>query len=268
MARLVEEGSGARRSRAIAVVMMVLAVTWSASGAVAATTTTAAAPVDYESALAARLAKEYGDAALARSVVEGLNADARAQLEARVPIARVATSPLLSYRPPRRPARTVDSLVAFSFGYRLAPDGAITPGPTNEKLAAVTEKFVEKHPVPVFAQWEIAQRLRADGVKHVTSIDPHVGSDGKVVYLSTAGVAAEVVDRARAAGVALGQVGVIAFGDHAVRSVLTAKAAGMKAAVPRGVELPTKYDVESGQPWTRDRASWLAVDLLGRLTTL
>jgi hypothetical protein len=225
-----------------------------------------AAPADYATALESRLAKEYGDAALAHEVVGGLNADALAQLEQRVPVADVATSPFLAYRPKRVPARTVDSLAVFAFGNRVGADGAITPGPTNEALASATEAFIKKHPVPVFAQQEIAQQLQADGVKHVTSIDPEVGPDGKLVYLSTAGAAAQIVTKARAAGVDLGTVGVVGFADHVVRCVLNADAAGMTAVVPKGVKLPSTYDAASGQPWTRDRHAYLPTDLAGRLT--
>ncbi len=125
-----------------------------------------------------------------------------------------------------------------------------------------------KHHVPVFAQTEIAGLLQADGVPDVTSIDPVVGADGKVVYLSTAGVAEQIMSKAQAEGVSLGRVGVLAFADHAVRSVLTVEGAGLHAAVPKGVRLPKTYDVESTQPWTRDRAAYLATDLAGRLATL
>ena len=260
---------GRRPIIAVRTLGLITVVGWSLAGGVAvASTTTTTAPVDYANALTSRLAKEYGDAALAKTVVAGLDAGLLAQLEARVPLSDVATSPFLAYRPKRVPARAVDSVVVFAFGNRLAADGALTPGPTNEKLAAVTKRFVKQHRAPVFAQQEIAERLDAAGVKHVTSIDPIVGPDGKLVYLSTAGVAEQVLAKAHAAGVDLGTVGVIAFADHAVRSVLTAKAAGMKAAVPSGVVLPRTYDPESSQPWTRDRASYLATDLVGRLASL
>jgi hypothetical protein len=138
----------------------------------------------------------------------------------------------------------------------------------NDALAVTTKRFVKKHPVPVFAQQAIALQLQAEGVKHVTSIDPQVEPDGKVVYLSTAGVADQIVQKAQAAGVDLGTVGVIGFSDHVVRCVLTAKAAGMTAGVPNGVKLPHAYDPESGQAWTRDRKSYLTTDLIGRLATL
>ena len=110
--------------------------------------------------------------------------------------------------------------------------------------------------------------LQARGVKRVTSIDPVVGADGKVVYLSTAGVAEQVMRKAQEAGEPLGTVGVIGFADHVVRCVLTARAAGMTAAVPKGVGLPSVYDPQSSQSWTTNRASYLATDLIGRLTTL
>ncbi len=123
--------------------------------------------------------------------------------------------------------------------------------------------------MPVYAQTEIAKLLQAAGVEGVTSIDPVTDADGTVTYLSTAGVAEQVVSKAQAAGAKLGTVGVIGFSDHAVRCVLTARKAGMTdAAVPKGVTLPTVYDPESNQSWTRSRAAYLPTDLIGRLTTL
>jgi len=248
--------------------LVVPGVCASGVGAVERATTSTTVPVDYGSALSSRLAKEYGDPALAKEVVAGLSPASLANLEQRVPLTDVAKSPFLAYRPKRIAASAVDSLFVYAFGNRVAADGTITSGPTNAALAAATRKFVKKHPVPVFAQREIAQQLQAGGVKNVTSIDPIVGADGKVTYLSTAGVAAQAKDKAKAAGINLGTVGVIAFADHAMRAVLTTDAAGLRAAVPKGVVLPSTYDAKSGQPWTRDRQSYLPTDLLGRLATL
>jgi hypothetical protein len=101
------------------------------------------------------------------------------------------------------------------------------------------------------------------------SIDPVTNPDGTVTYLSTAGVAEQATSKAQAAGEELGTVGVVAFSDHAVRSVLTARKAGMTgAAVPKSMTLPRGYDPESNQPWTRSRAAYLPTDLIGRITTL
>jgi hypothetical protein len=232
-----------------------------------ATTTTATVAADYRAALTKRLGKEYGDAALAKRIVTALGDDTVTALEAKVPLADVATSPFLAYKPPRVAADKVDSLVVFAFGNRKGADGQLEPGPMNEAIAKAVSQFVRKHPVPVYAQTEIATQLQAAGVSDVTSIDPVTAPDGTVTYLSTAGVAEQAVAKARAAGKELGTVGVVGFSDHAVRCVLTARKAGLTgAAVPKGIVLPSVYDAESNQPWTRSRAAYLPTDLLGRLT--
>jgi hypothetical protein len=231
--------------------------------------TTTTAPADYPSALTRRLAEEYDDAALAKQVVTGLSDDTLTGLEARVPAAAVASSPFLAYAPPRVAAKDVDSLVVFAFGNRVGDDGDLQAGPTNEALAKLVFRFVLKHDVPVYAQTEIATLLQASGMWDVTSIDAVTAPDGSVTYLSTAGVADQVVSTAQAAGEELGTVGIVGFSDHAVRCVLTARKAGMTdAAVPKGMRLPAVYDPESSQSWTRTRGAYLPTDLLGRLTTL
>lgn len=230
---------------------------------------TATAPADYRSALIQRLTEEYGEAVLAQDIVGDLSDDLVMQLEAKVPAADVATSPFLAYKPPRIAAKDVDSLVVFAFGNRVGDDGDLQAGPTNEALAKRVFRFLLKHDVPVYAQTEIATLLQTSGVQDVTSIDAVTAPDGTVTYLSTAGVADQVMSRAHAAGEELGTVGIVGFSDHAVRCVLTARKAGMTAAaVPRGMKLPTVYDPESSQSWTRTRAAYLPTDLIGRLTTL
>lgn len=232
----------------------------------ATTTTSTTAPATFADGLVARWSDELGDPTLAQELVDGLGPDGVAQFEALVGLDAVFTDPLVSMVPPTVPDDEVDSVVVYAFGNRVAADGALSAGPMNEDLAQVTADFVAEHPVPVFAQWEVAELLVDQGVADVTSIDPDTGPDGEVVYLSTAGVAEKAVTLADDAGVDLGQVGVIAFADHAVRCVLTSEAAGMAgAAVPEGVDLPTEYDPESGQAWTRDRATYLLTDLQGRL---
>jgi hypothetical protein len=234
------------------------------STASAQTTTTTPAPVpSYAAALEARLAKEWKDPALAQEIVAGLGADTLASFEAKVPLAQVATSPFLAYRPKPIPAKTVDSLIVYAFGNRVDANGAATAGPTNEQLAKAVKAFATKYKVPVYAQHEVAQFLT--GVPNVTSIDETVGPDGKVVYLSTAGVA----EQAKQQG-ATGTVGVVCFSDHAGRCLLTTqKVLGAKGVgIPKGITLPSTYDAQSGQPWTRDRKSYLQTDLVGRLATL
>lgn len=223
-------------------------------------------PVSFEVGLLDRWTEELGDPQLATDLIDAIGPDAVAQFEDHVGVADVMTDPLLAMAPPTVPVNEVDNVVVYAFGNRVAPDGTLSPGPTNEELASATAAFVAENPVPVFAQWEVADLLIEQGVPGVTSIDPDVGPDGEVVYLSTAGVADKIASLFTTQGVDPGQVGVLAFQDHAVRSVLATDAAGMEgAAVPEGVELPSAYDAESGQEWTRDRLTYLTTDLQGRL---
>lgn len=232
------------------------------STATASAQTTTTAP-SYAAALEARLAKEWRDPALAKEIVAGLGADTLTSFEAKVPLAQVATSPFLTYRPKPIPAKSVDSLIVYSFGNRLDANGKATPGPTNERLAKEVFDFVKHHKVEVYAQHEVADFLI--GVPRLHRIDDTVGPDGKVVYLSTAGVA----EQAKQQGAA-GTVGVLCFADHVGRCLLTTeKVLGAKGVgVPKGADLPAVYDTESGQSWTRDRKVYLQTDLLGRLATL
>jgi len=229
-----------------------------------AASTTSTVPLDFAGALLARFTTELGDAALAAQLVNALGPDTLGKLESAAGTDGAA-SPLLAISPPTVPLADVDSLVVYAFGNRVAADGTLSPGPTNEALAATVESVVAQHPVPVYAQWEVADLLTAKGVPGVVSIGRDVAADGTVTYLSTAGVAAKAVALAAEGGTELGHVGVIGFADHAVRCVLTSRAAGMTADVPEGVGLPSTYDPESGQGWTRDRLTYLGVDLPARL---
>ena len=220
----------------------------------------------FRDALARRLEQELGGGAVASAIVEGLDDGVGDE---------VATSPLLDYQPPTLPDDKVASLWVLAFGYRLtdpsaASDGAIppmealAPGPVNEALAHEAAAFVGRHRVPIVAQWEVAGMLVALGVDGVISVEPDHSDDGDIVYLSTAGVIAKGLRLATDAGITVGEAGLLAHADHAVRCVMTANAAGMRAAVPRGVRLPSEYDLESGQPWTRRREDFIPLDLMGR----
>lgn len=230
--------------------------------------TTSTIPVDFPTALTQRLSTELGDSDAAGHVVERLGAEFVADLEAKIPLDEVVTSPHLAYIPNRTADDKIDSLVIFAFGYRLAPDGSQLPGPANEAMAVAAEEFVKDHPVPIYAQHEVAEILQAAGVPNVVSIEPTVDATGQTVYLSTAGVAEDIVKRAAASGTDLGTVGVVGFADHAVRCVQTAIAAGMNATIPKGIDLPSDYDPESGQAWTRDRVSCIATDLTSRVAAI
>ena len=221
-----------------------------------------------------RLTLEFDDAALATAVVHGL-ADETIDAVANMCGGDVAASPTLSYRPTTMPGDRVDGVVAFSYGYRLAnavdqhehdvpPMDALLPGPVNEQLAACIAEFVDHHPVPVVAQWEIAHVLDDLSVPNVVSVAPDVGDDGSTRYLSTAGVLDKGLRLVDSTGTRPHRVGVFAHADHAPRCVATAHAWRLDAALITGVDLPTDYDPEAGQRWTRDRVTWIGTDLFAR----
>gem|GEM_PF-687951 len=238
-------------------------------------TVSAVDPLPARAALEARLADELGAEDLAAAVSASVGDDVLARLNA-IAGAALLTHPVLSFTPETMPDDDVESLWVFAFGYRFAPgvapppDGgvppmeALIPGPVNEALARAAADFVAEHPVPVVAQQEVAQLLEELGVDDVVSVGPDVAADGSVTYLSTAGVVDKGLRLAAEAGVEPGVAGLVCFADHAVRCQMTTVAAGLNGAVPAGVSLPRDYDPESGQPWTRDRVTYVATDLLAR----
>ena len=252
----------------LAVAIVVMAGCSSDDGSAAGPTTeapTTTAPVDYRSAMVARLTDEWGDADVAEQVVTAIGADGLAAWEQRVPMADMATTPLLAYRTPTTPADDIDNLVVFAFGNRVAADGTLEPGPVNQQLADATAAFVADHPVPVFAQWEVARLLVAAGVPDVTSIEPTTGPAGEVVYLSTRGVADAIVAEATASSQDLGTAGVVC-------SPIT-RAGVSSPPMPRASTAPRSMASSSRASTTRSRASrgpvgrvsYLVTDLGGRL---
>lgn len=210
-----------------------------------------------------RLTQELGDAALAELTITRLGDDIVDRLTTAA--GDLETSPLLSYRPIRHAPDGIDSLWILAFGNRR--DGAgepLTPGPVNVALARSAATFLADHPMPVIAQWEVAEALDSLGVGGAIPVGPDVGDDGTAIYLSTAGVFEKGRRLAAEAGIGPGRVGVIAHADHAGRCLLTAAAAGIDAVVPEGIVLPADYDERSDQPWTRARDAFIPVDLMAR----
>ena len=161
----------------------------------------------------------------------------------------------------------VSCLIVFAFGNREV-NGELQPGPVNEALARAVQSYVAECPVPVFAQWEVADILNAVMPGSAVSITPDIDADGNVVYLNTVQVAEKAMRRADEMGLSLGEVGVAAFADHSVRCVYTCRKLGLEAAVPNGLIMPHEYDPESGQRWTTGRTVYRAVDLLARAQVL
>lgn len=179
----------------------------------------------------------------------------------------------LSWRPPQAPAAQISRIVAYAFGNRpregAGPNDLADPGPVNEALAQAVLAIHRRNPVKIYAQWEIARFLVDEpGMADVVSIEPAYLPDGTLEYLSTDGVAAEVIGHEDGAAAAMGTVAIVAHRDHAKRCVQISRRHGMDAAVAAEIELPAIYDPLSGQPWTRRRDIYLAHDLAAQFIAL
>ena len=159
------------------------------------------------------------------------------------------------------------AIVAFSFGNRIEPDpdGSGTravPGPVNEQLAAATYQAHLQNPdAEIIAQHEIADVLQSQYGVRATSISSRTDASGHEQYLSTADVAKEakaIIDSEDYSGQNKNTAAVVAFSGHESRALFDMKAQGFEASAPENVELPDRFDPESGQIWTRNPLFWAA----------
>jgi hypothetical protein len=196
--------------------------------------------------IAAHLAEELGDLPTAAA------------------IARLVGEEVLSWRTPEIDAREIKTILTFTFGNRMQPNGNRTPGPVNEALADVAVRLHRTTSAPVYAQWEVAEatgsRISPD---RLFTIYPRRDERSEPRYLSTSGVVEEIVRRVGNPA-ALGTVGIVAFADHAWRCVATARRFGLAAGIPAGYAMPIIYDALSGQPWCRNRLAYLFHDIAVR----
>lgn len=198
-------------------------------------------------ALVTLLTLELGDPAEARAFAE------------------IIASDVLQWKPPTIFPREVQTIVAYTFGNRFEANGNRSPGPVNAALAEVAVRLHEETGAPVYAQWEVAEAIGARiPSRCLISITPLRDARAEPVYLSTGGVAAAIV---RHAGdpKQLGKVAVIGFADHIKRCIDMTCRAGLDAAAPTGYAMPTTYDANSGQPWTRSRLIYLLHDVMCRI---
>lgn len=171
---------------------------------------------------------------------------------------------------PTRAATDFTVVIAYSFGNRIPAGVDPTrtvgePGPVNEALAEAAVRTRGNRAIPIYAQTEIARVLTSKyHATGVVEIPPDRKPDGTLVYLSTDGVAAKVAAlRGRSAHTDV--AGVVAFSDHLWRAVYTTRANGLDAYAPADIAMPSTYDPQSGQDWTRNRAAYLPRDYAARL---
>lgn len=175
----------------------------------------------------------------------------------------------------------INRIVAYAFGNRPNAEsgssagsaGSLTgmpdPGPINEMLADTIYEIYQRNPVKIYAQWEIARFLKSKyklgDIVH--SVEPIKNPDGTIKYLSTVDIAQDIIKQEKNAQ-NMGIVAIVAHRDHAKRCVLTSKECGMNAFVVKEIDLPVNYDPKSGQPWTRDRETYLLHDMYAQMADL
>ena len=198
-------------------------------------------------ALLSLLHRELGDAVLAHT------------------FSNIVLSDVLRWRPPAAAPKELQTIVVYTFGNRMDPNGNRAPGPVNEALAEIVVRLHEEIAAPVYAQWEVAEAIGTRvASQHLVSITPLRDARAEPVYLSTGGVASAIVERVGDPNL-LGKVAVVGFADHINRCVDTSRRVGMDAVAPAGYDMPTTYDVHSGQAWTRSRLAYLLHDVMCRL---
>jgi len=218
-----------------------------------------------ESAAASASAKAAPGAAQMGAVTQYLTTEL-GDADVAAAMSQIIANDILVWKPPVMPVSEVNAIVAYAFGNRIADNGNRSPGPMNQALAELVVRLYLQTGAPVYAQWEIAESIgnRIPKDKLIT-INPGRDAQAEPVYLSTVGVASEVV-KLSGGGAKLGKVAVIGFYDHIKRCVDTSIAAGMTAAAPAGYDMPKAYDAQSGQPWTRSRLAYLMHDIRVRIT--
>ncbi|MGS0891641.1 Tat pathway signal protein [Burkholderia stagnalis] len=167
-----------------------------------------------------------------------------------------------SWTPPAVGAAQINTIAAFSFGGRAAASGAAAmPGPVNEAIADAVFALRQKVVVPIFAQQEVASVLASKYglTAGVTSVATPAVTAGSPIPTPD-GVAAAIVGQAGSAA-ALGKVGVVTHLDQASLAVRVSNAAGMQAAVPAGLTLPSLYDTSAQLPALRRRDLYLLGNL-------
>jgi hypothetical protein len=174
----------------------------------------------------------------------------------------------LTWAPPTASLDSFAFVIGYSFGNRTPPGGGDPtkvlplPGPVNKQLADTIAAITTRRTMPVYAQWEIARILASEhAMTDVVSIEPVRAADGTITYLSTDGVAAQILSKRKTIPSGVGRACIVGFRDHVKRCVLTTRARGIDAYAPDGISMPDTYDPHSAQAWTRRRDVYLVHDM-------
>ncbi|MFQ5875448.1 MAG: hypothetical protein ACE5JL_16860, partial [Dehalococcoidia bacterium] len=148
-----------------------------------------------------------------------------------------------------------------------------TPGGTNQALASVIENVLRRHRVRVFAQWEIADALRAKGMAEDFRAVPQEG------YLSTQGVWDQFRKEFDRLGMGIRKSILVAHPEHMFRCQWLIGMDNIGVLIPNEAFGPCGgwsefgcdvygYDPKSVQPWTTSRGEFVGHEIAARLNAL
>jgi len=174
-------------------------------------------------------------------------------------------SSFLDWSTPTIDCKKADAIIALSFGFCRLENGNITPGQMNIDIADIVVDLYNKTNCNVYAQWEVAESIgNRINRNNLVAIYPEINhTDGLVKYLSSFDVlkkVKEIIGKSDSQSKVL----IVAWAHHAPRCIKIAKELGFNAFIPKNITLPSEYDSNSSQPWTRDGISYISHDSLSR----
>ncbi|VTX75227.1 hypothetical protein [Acinetobacter ursingii] len=167
---------------------------------------------------------------------------------------------------------TINTIVAYSFGYRPALNGNTMPesGPINEQIADAVYMLYQMNPVLIYAQWEVASILKSkyhlESDKVISVANPTINTNG-VVTASIDQVADMIVKKANSA-IGLGKVAIFTHADQQSLAIDISKIYGMNAAIPKGIVMPISYDIDALPAQNRRRDLYILTNLSTRMGLL
>jgi hypothetical protein len=157
------------------------------------------------------------------------------------------------YEAPEYAASEIDCIAGQSFGYRVE-GGEHYPGPVNERLGELAVRAAQEYGAPIVAQQEIAEAIEGYGGEVAHSITQHRVADK---YLDMGEVLLQTKDYMSRHNMYRGIA--IAHAYHVGRVVSQARKMGVE--LNPYPELPTEFDPDSAQVWTRNRALWVSREI-------
>jgi len=156
-------------------------------------------------------------------------------------------------------------IMGFSLGYVLDKNGNRLPGQINQQLADRIVQYCNEKPRRVYVQWEIADAI-GDRLPDVISIGPDIDEEkGEVKYLSTKDVLRKIKERIEKSNDdSIGPILVVAHSKHLFRCTKLIREQGFSIRTNQA-NMPTGFDSDSAQPWTRNLRAYIINEIISRL---